>query len=102
MLARSTLAEFISSTSFCECCNSVISSPHLHPTSLNPRRNHRYSLAQMVLALIYPLVLGQERLETASFVRANSTFQYLTGLESFPDPQTLRCFLLQAPASFRE
>lgn len=67
-----------------------------------PRRNHRYSLAQIILALIYPLVLGLDRLETASFLRANGTFQYLTGLASFPDPQTLRRFLLHAPASFRE
>jgi hypothetical protein len=39
-------------------------------------------------------------LETASFLRSNGTFQYLTGLPSFPDPQTLRRFLLQAPSSF--
>jgi len=65
-----------------------------------PRRNRRYSLSQMVLALVYPLVLGLDRLETASFLRSNGTFQYLTGLESFPDPQTLRRFLLQAPDSF--
>jgi len=66
------------------------------------RRNHRYSLSQMILALVYPIVLGLDRLETASFLRSNSTFQYLTGLPSFPDPQTLRRFLLQAPDSFRE
>ena len=64
-----------------------------------PRRNHRYSTAQMVLALVYPLVLGLDRLETASFLRFNGTFQYLTGLPNFPDPQTLRRFLLQAPES---
>ena len=64
------------------------------------RRNQRYSLAQMILALIYPLVLGLDRLETASFLRSNGTFQYLTGLQSFPDPQTLRRFLIQAPDSF--
>ena len=64
------------------------------------RRNRRYSLSQMILALVYPLVLGLDRLETASFLRSNGTFQYLTGLESFPDPQTLRRFLLQAPDSF--
>lgn len=67
-----------------------------------PRRNRRYSLSQMLLALVYPLVLGLDRLETASFLRSNGTFQYLTGLPSFPDPQTLRRFLLQAPASFRQ
>jgi len=54
----------------------------------------------MILALVYPLVLGLDRLETASFLRSNGTFQYLTGLPSFPDPQTLRRFLLQAPESF--
>src|SRR5467141_144745 len=65
-----------------------------------PRRNQRYSLAQMILALVYPLVLGLDRLETASFLRFNGTFQYLTGLPSFPDPQTLRRFLLHAPDAF--
>src|ERR1022692_3806326 len=64
------------------------------------RRNHRYSLSQMILALVYPIVLGLDRLETASFLRSNGTFQYLTGLPSFPDPQTLRRFLLQAPDLF--
>ncbi len=56
----------------------------------------------MILALVYPLVLGLDRLETASFLRFNGTFQYLTGLPSFPDPQTLRRFLLHAPNSFWE
>jgi hypothetical protein len=64
-----------------------------------PRRNHRYSVSQMILALVYPLVLGLDRLETAAFLRSNGTFQYLTGLQSFPDPQTLRRFLVQAPDS---
>ena len=64
-----------------------------------PRRNHRYKVSQMILALVYPLVLGLDRLETAAFLRSNGTFQYLTGLQSFPDPQTLRRFLVQAPDS---
>jgi Transposase DDE domain group 1 len=67
-----------------------------------PRRNRRYSLSHMILAFVYPLILGLDRLETASFLRSNGTFQYLTGLPSFPDPQTLRRFLLQAPNSFWE
>ena len=66
------------------------------------RRNHHYSLSQMILALMYPIILGLDRLETSSFLRSNGTFQYLTGLPSFPDPQTLRRFLMQAPASFLE
>src|SRR6202521_592604 len=65
-----------------------------------PRRNSRYQLSQMILALMYPIVLGLDRLETASFLRSNGTFQYLTGLPSFPDPQTLRRFLHHAPDAF--
>jgi len=67
-----------------------------------PRRNQDYSLPQMLLALIYPIILGLDRLETASFLRDNGTFQYLTGLPRYPDPQSLRRFLLQAPPEFRE
>ena len=56
----------------------------------------------MILALIYPIILGLDRIETASFLRTNGTFHYLTGLPSYPDPQSLRRFLLQAPTDFRE
>lgn len=65
------------------------------------RRHASYELSQMLLALIYPIVLGLDRLETASLLRSNGTFQYLTGLPCYPDPQTLRRFLLQAPVEFR-
>jgi hypothetical protein len=67
-----------------------------------PRRNQHYCLSHMILALVYPIVLGLDRIETSSFLRSNGTFQYLTGLPSFPDPQTLRRFLLQAPDRFWE
>lgn len=67
-----------------------------------PRPHNRYSTSQMILALMYPIVLGLDRIETASFLRSNGTFQYLTGLPSFPDPQTLRRFLLNAPPGFWE
>jgi Transposase DDE domain group 1 len=56
----------------------------------------------MIMALVYPVILGLDRLETASFLRSNGTFQYLTGLQSYPDPQSLRRFLLQAAPEFRE
>ena len=67
-----------------------------------PRVNNHYSVSQILLALIYPIILGLDRIETASLLRSNGTFQYLTGLQSFPDPQTLRRFLLNAPAHLRE
>ena len=66
------------------------------------RRNQRYALSQMLLALIYPIILGLDRLETAGLLRANGTFQYLTGLPNYPDPQSLRRFLLEAPPDFRQ
>jgi Transposase DDE domain group 1 len=71
---------------------------HLH----YPRRNQRYVLSQMIMALVYPVILGLDRLETASLLRSHGTFQYLTGLQSYPDPQSLRRFLLQAEPDFRE
>src|SRR2546429_1379379 len=37
-----------------------------------------------------------------SLLHTDETFQYLTGLQSFPNPQTLRRFLLNAPADLRE
>src|SRR5487761_171016 len=67
-----------------------------------PRRNHDYQLSEMILSLAYPIILGLDRIETASLLRANGTFHYLTGLRSFPDPQTLRRFLLNAPADLRK
>jgi hypothetical protein len=66
------------------------------------RRNQRYTLSQMIMALVYPIILGLDRLETAALLRSNGTFQYLTGLQGYPDPQSLRRFLLQAAPDFRE
>jgi len=71
---------------------------HLHYR----RRNQDYSLSQMILALVYPIILGLDRLETASLLGSNGSFQYLTGLPSYPDPQSLRRFLLQAAPDFRQ
>jgi hypothetical protein len=47
-------------------------------------------------------VLGLDRIETASLLRSNGTFQYLTGLPGFPDPQTLRRFLRKDPTRLWE
>ena len=40
-----------------------------------PQRNTRYSLGEMVLALIYPMILGLERLETTQLLTRNGVFQ---------------------------
>jgi hypothetical protein len=54
------------------------------------RRSWDSSVSQMLLALVYPILLGLDRIETATFLRSDETFQYLTGLPSFLDPQSLR------------
>ena len=49
-----------------------------------PQRNHHYSIAEHVLAVLYPLILGLGRLETTEPLRRNGVFQYLAGLPSYP------------------
>jgi hypothetical protein len=60
------------------------------------QRNNRYSIGEMLLAILYPLILGLERFETTQLLRQNGVFQYLTGLPSYPDATSLRRFLLRA------
>lgn len=49
----------------------------------------------MLLALLYPMILGLERIETTQLLQQNGAFQYLTGLPRYPDATTLRRFLLR-------
>ena len=57
------------------------------------RRNSHYSTGELVLAMLYPIILGIKRLETTRLLRTNGLFQYLTGLQSYPYATTLRRFL---------
>ena len=59
------------------------------------QRNNRYTVAETMLALIYPITLGLGRIETSHLLRQNGVFQYLTGLPTYPNPTTLRRFLLR-------
>lgn len=59
------------------------------------RRNGDYSTGELVLALLYPIILGLKRLETTRLLRTNGLFQYLTGLRSYPHATTLQRFLRQ-------
>lgn len=68
-----------------------------------PQRNNRYTVGELLLALLYPIILGLERIETTWLLQQNGVFQYLTGLPSYPNPSTLRRFLLRlAPAALPE
>ena len=59
------------------------------------QRNNRYSVGEMLLALLYLMLLGLDRIDTTQLLRQNGVFQYLTGLPSYPDATTLRRFLLR-------
>jgi len=59
------------------------------------QRNNQYTIAEEILALIYPISLGLGRIETSHLLKQNGVFQYLTGLPTYPNPTTLRRFLLR-------
>ncbi len=59
------------------------------------QRNNRYTVGELLLAILYPMILGLERIETTSLLQANGVFRYLSGLLTYPDPSTLRRFLLR-------
>lgn len=60
------------------------------------QRNNRYSLTEILLALLYPMILGLEKIEVSALLKTNGVFQYLTGLPHIPNPTTLRRFLVRA------
>ena len=57
------------------------------------QRNNRYQISETVLAVLYPVILGMERLGFTESLRHNGVFQYLTGLPGYPDATSLRRFL---------
>jgi hypothetical protein len=67
----------------------------LHRYLQFPQRNNRFTVAEEMLALIYPISLELGRIETTHLLKQNGVFQYLTGLPSYPNPTTLRRFLLR-------
>lgn len=60
-----------------------------------PQRNTRYSVGELLLALLYPMLLGLERLESTRLLTRNGVFQTLTGLPTYPNATTLRRFLVR-------
>lgn len=59
------------------------------------QRNNRYSVGELLLAILYPMILGLERIETTYLLQPNGVFRYLSGLRIYPNPSTLRRFLLR-------
>ena len=65
----------------------------LHEDVRFPQRNNTYSIPEMLLALLYPIILGLGRIETTALLQRNGVFQTLTGLPAYPHPTALRRFL---------
>lgn len=59
------------------------------------QRNNRYVASESILALLYPILVGLGRIDAAGILKRNGVFRYLTGLKSYPDPTTLRRFLVR-------
>lgn len=59
------------------------------------QRNNRYGTSESILALLYPLLVGLGRIDATGILKRNGVFRYLTGLKSYPDPTTLRRFLVR-------
>jgi len=57
-------------------------------------RNNHFSVTERLFALLYPMILGLEKIELSALLGTNGVFQYLTGLPRFPNPTTLRRFLV--------
>lgn len=60
-----------------------------------PERNTNYSTSELIIALIYPIIFGLERIETTQFLKYNGLFRFLTGLRAHPNATTLRRFLVR-------
>lgn len=59
------------------------------------QRNNRSRVGERLLALLYPMILGLERIGPTHLLRHTGVFQSLTGLPSSPEATTLRRFLLR-------
>ena len=60
-----------------------------------PERNRFFSTTEHVSALLYPMILGLNTIECSALLGTNGVFQYLTGIPRFPNPTTIRRFLVR-------
>src|SRR2546426_11422382 len=47
------------------------------------QRNNRYTVSELLLAIIYPLILVLERIVTSLLLQPNLSFHYLIGLSHY-------------------
>jgi hypothetical protein len=62
--------------------------------ALRPAPRYRnYHPAELVLALLYAIIVGLDRINATQILQYNGAFQQIVGLPQFPDATTLRRFL---------
>lgn len=59
------------------------------------QRNSQYTTAEQIFSLLYPIILGLSRIEISKMLGNNGVFKMLIGLSRFPNPTTLRRFLIR-------
>ncbi len=71
---------------------------------LRPVPQHRdFHPAEMVLALLYAIIAGLDRVNETQILQYNGAFQRIVGLTRFPGPSALRRFLKRlAPRTVRQ
>src|SRR3972149_3126030 len=66
--------------------------------TLRPMPRYRdFHPADMVLALLYAMIAGMDRVNATQILQYNGAFQHIVGLRSFPDQSALRRFLQRLP-----
>lgn len=69
---------------------------HLVGTTIKyKQRNSQYTIPEQLFSLLYPVILGLSRIEVSRMLGNNGVFKMLIGLNRFPDPTTLRRFLIR-------
>jgi hypothetical protein len=59
------------------------------------QRNNHYAVTELIFSLLYPIILGLSRIEISKLLGHNGVFKLLIGLNRFPNPATLRRFLIR-------
>jgi hypothetical protein len=78
-------------------CNRVELRRRLQRQVPIPARVGNYHPSDLILALLYSLIAGLDRINQTEILQYNGTFLSLLGLQRFPDQATLRRFLQRLP-----
>lgn len=70
-------------------------------TIRHEQRNNHYTISEQIFSLLYPIILGLSRIEISRMLGNNGVFKMLIGLNRFPDPTTLRRFLVRSSEEIR-